>query len=125
MWLLLFLPRMIDKKDSEVDSVMIDINYKQDKNGSEIVSILDKLYLCASVEFLLTVADFFVKSVPAPSTETTAQFQLKQATHGKPKSEKGESSNNFLGLTVVKPSSMKNALNVTLLQMDPESLTCQ
>nr|XP_020640413.1 vacuolar protein sorting-associated protein 13C isoform X1 [Pogona vitticeps] len=80
--------RMIDKKDGEADSVMIDINYKQDKNGSEIVSVLDKLYLCASVEFLLTVADFFVKSVPATSPEKSAQFQLKHTTHGKPKPEK-------------------------------------
>ncbi|XP_062998550.1 intermembrane lipid transfer protein VPS13C isoform X2 [Elgaria multicarinata webbii] len=81
-------PRMIDKKDGEVDSVMIDINYKQDKNSSEVVSILDKLYLCASVEFLLTVADFFVKAMPAASAEASTQFQLKYATQGKQRPEK-------------------------------------
>uniref|UniRef100_A0A670KG22 Vacuolar protein sorting 13 homolog C n=1 Tax=Podarcis muralis TaxID=64176 RepID=A0A670KG22_PODMU len=80
--------RMIDKKDGTDDSVMIDLNYKQDKNGSEIVSVLDKLYLCASVEFLLTVADFFVKSMPAASTEGSTQIQLKYTTHGKPRPDK-------------------------------------
>ncbi|KAH0619803.1 hypothetical protein JD844_014073 [Phrynosoma platyrhinos] len=80
--------RMIDKKDGEVDSVMIDISYKQDKSGTEIVSVLEKLYLCASVEFLLTVADFFVKSVPATSSEKSHQVQLKHSTQGKQKSEK-------------------------------------
>ncbi|XP_061451865.1 intermembrane lipid transfer protein VPS13C isoform X2 [Rhineura floridana] len=83
--------RMIDKKDSKDENVMIDISYKQDKNGSEIVSTLDKLYLCASVEFLLTVADFFVKSMPAASMERSAQIQLKHATHGKLKPEKDTS----------------------------------
>ncbi|XP_067327336.1 intermembrane lipid transfer protein VPS13C isoform X1 [Anolis sagrei] len=82
--------RMIDKKDSGDDSVMMDISYTQDKSGTEIVSVLDKLYLCASVEFLLTVADFFVKAMPAASSpsEKSAQFHLKQ---GKPKPEKDES----------------------------------
>uniref|UniRef100_A0A8D2LL52 Vacuolar protein sorting 13 homolog C n=1 Tax=Varanus komodoensis TaxID=61221 RepID=A0A8D2LL52_VARKO len=80
--------RMIDKKDGEMDSVMIEINYKQNKSRSEIVAVLDKLYLCASVEFLLTVADFFVKSVPAASPEASTQFQLKHTTHGKPRPEK-------------------------------------
>ncbi|XP_042328008.1 LOW QUALITY PROTEIN: vacuolar protein sorting-associated protein 13C [Sceloporus undulatus] len=83
--------RMIDKKDGEADSVMIDISYKQDKSGTEIVSLLEKLYLCASVEFLLTVADFFVKSVPATSSEKSTQFQLKHSSQGKQKPEKDES----------------------------------
>ncbi|KAG8144829.1 hypothetical protein E2320_013243 [Naja naja] len=57
--------RMLARKDGKADSVMIDINYKQNKNGSDIVAVLDQLYLCASMEFLLTVADFFIQSVPA------------------------------------------------------------
>uniref|UniRef100_A0A803T771 Vacuolar protein sorting 13 homolog C n=1 Tax=Anolis carolinensis TaxID=28377 RepID=A0A803T771_ANOCA len=85
--------RMIDKKDGGDDSVMMDISYTQDKSGTEIISVLDKLYLCASVEFLLTVADFFVKAMPATSSssEKSAQFHLKQASQGKPKPEKDES----------------------------------
>ncbi|ETE73059.1 Vacuolar protein sorting-associated protein 13C, partial [Ophiophagus hannah] len=81
--------RMLARKDGKADSVMIDINYKQNKNGSDIVAVLDQLYLCASMEFLLTVADFFVQSVPAAKpAEKPAQFSLKPASQGKPKPEK-------------------------------------
>uniref|UniRef100_A0A8C3ETW0 Vacuolar protein sorting 13 homolog C n=1 Tax=Corvus moneduloides TaxID=1196302 RepID=A0A8C3ETW0_CORMO len=79
--------RMIDKKDDINDSSMIDIRYKQDKNGTEVVAVLDKLYICASMEFLLTVAHFFIKSMPASSAEGSAQFQLKQVASGKSKAE--------------------------------------
>uniref|UniRef100_A0A8C6YGF2 Vacuolar protein sorting 13 homolog C n=1 Tax=Naja naja TaxID=35670 RepID=A0A8C6YGF2_NAJNA len=69
--------RMLARKDGKADSVMIDINYKQNKNGSDIVAVLDQLYLCASMEFLLTVADFFIQSVPAAKpAEKPAQFAL-------------------------------------------------
>uniref|UniRef100_A0A8D0L113 Vacuolar protein sorting 13 homolog C n=1 Tax=Strix occidentalis caurina TaxID=311401 RepID=A0A8D0L113_STROC len=79
--------RMIDKKDDTNDSSMIDISYKQDKNGTEVVAVLDKLYICASMEFLLTVADFFINSMPTSSTERSAQFQLKHVASGKSKPE--------------------------------------
>ncbi|XP_064421924.1 intermembrane lipid transfer protein VPS13C isoform X2 [Latimeria chalumnae] len=73
--------RMIDKKDDVDDRVMIDVNYKQSKTMSSIVAVLEKLYVCASVEFLLTVADFFIKAMPqspAPSIEKSKQVLLKQ-----------------------------------------------
>uniref|UniRef100_A0A8B9G2X3 Vacuolar protein sorting 13 homolog C n=1 Tax=Amazona collaria TaxID=241587 RepID=A0A8B9G2X3_9PSIT len=79
--------RMIDKKDDTSGTSMIDINYKQDKNGTEVVAVLDKLYICASMEFLLTVADFFINSMPASSTERSAQLQLKHVAPGKSKPE--------------------------------------
>uniref|UniRef100_A0A8C0B865 Vacuolar protein sorting 13 homolog C n=1 Tax=Buteo japonicus TaxID=224669 RepID=A0A8C0B865_9AVES len=79
--------RMIDKKDDTNGSSMIDISYKQDKNGTEVVAVLDKLYICASVEFLLIVADFFINSMPTSSTERSAQFQLKHVASGKSKPE--------------------------------------
>ncbi|XP_026537812.1 vacuolar protein sorting-associated protein 13C [Notechis scutatus] len=77
--------RMLARKDGKADSVMIDIDYKQNKNGSDIVAVLDQLYLCASMEFLLTVADFFIQSMPAAKpAEKPAQFALKPASQGKP-----------------------------------------
>ncbi|XP_051484024.1 intermembrane lipid transfer protein VPS13C isoform X2 [Apus apus] len=79
--------RMIDKKDDTNDTSMIDISYKQDKNGTAVIAVLDKLYICASMEFLLTVADFFINSMPATSTERSAQFQLKHVSSGKSKPE--------------------------------------
>ncbi|NXX88954.1 VP13C protein, partial [Centropus bengalensis] len=79
--------RMIDKKEDTNDSSMVDIRYKHDKNGTEVIAVLDKLYVCASMEFLLTVADFFINSMPTSSAARSAQLQLKHAAPGKFKSE--------------------------------------
>lgn len=83
---------MIDKKNDQDNSSMIDISYKQGKNGrSHIDAVLDKLYVCASVEFLMTVADFFIKAMPQ-SPESVAkevQIPLRQTSTAKVKLEKG------------------------------------
>ncbi|XP_037689727.1 vacuolar protein sorting-associated protein 13C isoform X2 [Choloepus didactylus] len=84
--------RMIDRKNDQDNSSMIDINYKQGKNGSQIDAVLDKLYVCASVEFLMTVADFFIKAVPQ-SPENMAketQIPLRQTASAKFKIEKDD-----------------------------------
>ncbi|XP_013913637.1 PREDICTED: vacuolar protein sorting-associated protein 13C-like [Thamnophis sirtalis] len=81
--------RMLARRDGKAESVMIDIRYKQDKNGADIVAVLDQLYLCASMEFLLTVADFFIQSMPAAgAAEKPAQLALKASSQGKPRPEK-------------------------------------
>ncbi|KGL81364.1 Vacuolar protein sorting-associated protein 13C, partial [Tinamus guttatus] len=95
--------RMIDKKDDTNDSSMIDLSYKQDKNGIEVVAVLDKLYVCASMEFLLTVADFFINSMPASSTERSAQLQLKNVAPGKLKPEKEIRSNMTVKAVIMDP----------------------
>ncbi|XP_006899704.1 PREDICTED: vacuolar protein sorting-associated protein 13C isoform X1 [Elephantulus edwardii] len=85
--------RMIDKKNDQDNNSMINISYKQDKNGSQIDAVLDKLYVCASVEFLMTVADFFIKAVPQ-SPESIAketQISLRQTGTARVKSEKDDS----------------------------------
>lgn len=85
--------RMIDKKnDQDNNSSMIDISYKQGKNGrSHIDAVLDKLYVCASVEFLMTVADFFIKAMPQHPENTAKEVQvsLRQTSTAKIKIEKG------------------------------------
>ncbi|XP_027780877.2 intermembrane lipid transfer protein VPS13C isoform X1 [Marmota flaviventris] len=86
--------RMIDKKnDQDNNSSMIDISYKQDKNGSQIEAVLDKLYVCASVEFLMTVADFFIKAMPQNPENMAKEIQIppRQTATGKVKIEKDDS----------------------------------
>lgn len=83
---------MIDKKNGqENNSSMIDISYQQGKNESHIDAVLDKLYVCASVEFLMTVADFFIKAVPQSPENMTkeSQIPLRQTALAKIKMEKG------------------------------------
>nr|XP_058150275.1 intermembrane lipid transfer protein VPS13C isoform X1 [Dasypus novemcinctus] len=85
--------RMIDRKNDQDNSSMVDINYKQDKNGSQIDAILDKLYVCASVEFLMTVADFFIKAVPQSPENMGKETQIlpRQTATAKIKIEKDDS----------------------------------
>ncbi|XP_053320973.1 intermembrane lipid transfer protein VPS13C isoform X2 [Spea bombifrons] len=84
-------PRMIDQKDGSSERNMIDINYKQTGQDRSVTAILEKLYVCASVEFLMTVADFFVSAMPqSPSAEKSLQTQPRQAIPSQPKPEKGE-----------------------------------
>ena len=83
---------MIDRKsDQNNNSSMIDVSYSQDKNGSQIDAVLDKLYVCASVEFLMTVADFFIKAMPQSPENIAKEIQIpsRQAASGRVKMEKG------------------------------------
>ncbi|KAM9713499.1 intermembrane lipid transfer protein VPS13C isoform 1-T1 [Dama dama] len=86
--------RMIDKKNGqENNSSMIDISYQQGRNESHIDAVLDKLYVCASVEFLMTVADFFIKAIPQSPENMTkeSQIPLRQTALAKIKMEKDDS----------------------------------
>ncbi|XP_070763918.1 intermembrane lipid transfer protein VPS13C isoform X2 [Enoplosus armatus] len=64
--------RMVGRRDEESLEAMIDVTYRQSAEEREVVAVLQKLYLCASVEFLMAVADFFLQALPQGSTQTTA-----------------------------------------------------
>lgn len=81
---------MIDQKDASNTRSMIDINYKQIGQERSITAILEKLYVCASVEFLMTVADFFIQAMPQnPSTEKPLHIHARPSTPTKPKADRG------------------------------------
>lgn len=44
-------------------SVMVEVNYRQGRDGTTLDTVVQDLYLCASMEFLLTVADVFLKAM--------------------------------------------------------------
>ncbi|XP_074513317.1 intermembrane lipid transfer protein VPS13C isoform X9 [Sebastes fasciatus] len=64
--------RMVGRRDGESPEAMIDVTYRQSAAEREVVAVLQKLYLCASVEFLMAVADFFLQALPQSSTPTAA-----------------------------------------------------
>nr|XP_015199111.1 PREDICTED: vacuolar protein sorting-associated protein 13C isoform X5 [Lepisosteus oculatus] len=83
--------RMVGRKTEDSDDVMIEVTFKQSNLERSVVAVLQKLYLCASVEFLMAVADFFIKAVPQnpPALpEKSNQLQLKQVSLPKTSSEK-------------------------------------
>ncbi|MGH0138174.1 UNVERIFIED_CONTAM: hypothetical protein FKN15_065568 [Acipenser sinensis] len=102
--------RMVDKKDDGGDSVMIDLSFTQSQSESSVVAVLQKLYVCASVEFLLAVADFFIKAMPQGPTATpnkSNQLQLKQVNVPRAASEKA-------------PDSSRSKMKIKAVVIDPE-----
>ncbi|XP_032062498.1 vacuolar protein sorting-associated protein 13A isoform X2 [Aythya fuligula] len=69
-------PRMVEMKHGFEKKVMVDISYKQGRDGTVFDMIVQEIYLCASMEFLLTVADIFLK---ANAESAAAQRNLKQS----------------------------------------------
>ncbi|KAM4592302.1 intermembrane lipid transfer protein VPS13C isoform 6-T6 [Odontesthes bonariensis] len=64
--------RMIGQKEEDSQEPMVDLTYQQGAAGRELVMVLQKLYLCASVEFLMAVADFILQALPQSSPPTTS-----------------------------------------------------
>ncbi|XP_038824975.1 vacuolar protein sorting-associated protein 13C-like [Salvelinus namaycush] len=61
--------RMLGKRDETSEEAMIDVTYTQSASERQVVAVLQKLYLCASVEFLMAVADFFIQALPQSSAQ--------------------------------------------------------
>ncbi|XP_056317504.1 intermembrane lipid transfer protein VPS13C isoform X2 [Danio aesculapii] len=78
--------RMLGRRDEETSEPMIDVTYSQSADERSVVAVLQKLYLCASIEFLLAVADFFVQALPTSlptQREKTNQLPLKYVSEPK------------------------------------------
>uniref|UniRef100_A0A3B3YD34 Vacuolar protein sorting 13 homolog C n=1 Tax=Poecilia mexicana TaxID=48701 RepID=A0A3B3YD34_9TELE len=56
--------RMVGQRDEGVSQAMVDVTLRQGPVERDLVAVLQKLYLCASVEFLMAVADFFLQALP-------------------------------------------------------------
>uniref|UniRef100_A0A8B9SEM5 Vacuolar protein sorting-associated protein 13A n=1 Tax=Apteryx owenii TaxID=8824 RepID=A0A8B9SEM5_APTOW len=67
---------MVEMKHGFEKKFMVDISYKQGRDGTLLDMIVQEIYLCASMEFLLTVADIFLK---ANAESAAAQRNLKQS----------------------------------------------
>uniref|UniRef100_A0A8K9UZ19 Vacuolar protein sorting 13 homolog C n=1 Tax=Oncorhynchus mykiss TaxID=8022 RepID=A0A8K9UZ19_ONCMY len=67
--------RMLGKRDEASEEDMIDVAFTQSAGERQVVAVVQKLYLCASVDFLMAVADFFIQALPQSST---SQLPLKQ-----------------------------------------------
>ncbi|KAJ1206563.1 hypothetical protein NDU88_001966 [Pleurodeles waltl] len=70
-------PRMLELKLGCEKHVMVDVSYKSGREGTVIDTVVRDIYLCASMEFLLTVADVFVK---ATEHSSAAQRNAKHTT---------------------------------------------
>uniref|UniRef100_H3AXY1 Vacuolar protein sorting 13 homolog A n=1 Tax=Latimeria chalumnae TaxID=7897 RepID=H3AXY1_LATCH len=73
-------PRMLEMKPGFEKNVMVDVSYRQGKDGTVLDTVLRDLYLCASVEFLLTVADVFIKANEQSSATQRNKQQVTTTT---------------------------------------------
>ncbi|CAG08424.1 unnamed protein product, partial [Tetraodon nigroviridis] len=70
-------PRMMGLRPGAEQNMMVEVHYRQGRDGINLETLVQDVYLCASMEFLLTVADVFLKATQqgfaqAPQTKTTA-----------------------------------------------------
>ncbi|KAM9366322.1 intermembrane lipid transfer protein VPS13C [Symphorus nematophorus] len=100
--------RMVGRRDEDSSEAMIDVTYRQSAAEREVVAVLQKLYLCASVEFLMAVTDFFLQALPqssAPPTGTTQsdRLPLRQTTEPRADSKTASTVRTRLRAVVVDP----------------------
>ncbi|XP_047435908.1 vacuolar protein sorting-associated protein 13C isoform X3 [Mugil cephalus] len=100
--------RMVGRRDEDSSEAMIDVTYRRSAAEQEVVAVLQKLYLCASVEFLMAVADFFLQAFPQSSTPSTysapsSRLPLRQTTEPRANTKKGSKGRTRLRAVVVDP----------------------
>ncbi|XP_061117583.1 vacuolar protein sorting-associated protein 13A isoform X1 [Conger conger] len=88
--------RMLEKKPGVERSVMVEVNYKQGREGTVLDTQVQDIYLCASMEFLHTVADIFIKasqqgfSTPPKNIKPTSSSSKETAVPAPPVVAKSE-----------------------------------
>ncbi|XP_077476237.1 intermembrane lipid transfer protein VPS13C isoform X2 [Stigmatopora argus] len=58
--------RMVGRREGSGGDPAVDVTYRQKAGRRSVLAVLQKLYVCASVEFLTAVADFFLGALPPP-----------------------------------------------------------
>lgn len=67
---------------------MVDVTYRQSAGERQLVAVMQKLYLCASTEFLVAITDFFLQALSsAPKTDRLA---LKQTAEPQAETKMGK-----------------------------------
>ncbi|XP_066500890.1 vacuolar protein sorting-associated protein 13A isoform X2 [Hoplias malabaricus] len=93
--------RMMAMRKGAEQNIMVDVNYRQGRDGTILETVVQDLYLCASMEFLLTVADIFLKS-------------MAQGFSSPPKSSKPSSTSTKDTASPPQPAASKMEMNVVV-----------
>ncbi|XP_027870643.1 vacuolar protein sorting-associated protein 13C isoform X9 [Xiphophorus couchianus] len=100
--------RMVGQRDEDVSQAMVDVTLRQGPVERDLVAVLQKLYLCASVEFLMAVADFFLQALPpSPAAAVPAapsnKLPLKQIAEPRSETKPAAALTTRLRVVVVDP----------------------
>ncbi|XP_068165987.1 intermembrane lipid transfer protein VPS13A [Antennarius striatus] len=96
--------RMIAMRPGAEQSMMVEMNYRQGHDGTTLDTVVKDVYLCASMEFLLTVADVFLKAT---------EQGFAQVPQTKSNSGGGDKKNNNASITVSEPTTTTAVLSKT------------
>ncbi|XP_067376850.1 vacuolar protein sorting-associated protein 13A isoform X3 [Channa argus] len=55
-------PRMVAMRPGAEKNMMVEVNYRQGRDGNTLDTVVQDVYVCASMEFLLAVADILLKA---------------------------------------------------------------
>ncbi|XP_077569200.1 intermembrane lipid transfer protein VPS13C isoform X2 [Stigmatopora nigra] len=58
--------RMVGRREASGGDPAVDVTYRQNGGRRSVEAVLQSLYVCASVEFLTAVGDFFLGALPPP-----------------------------------------------------------
>lgn len=102
-------------------NMMVEVNYRQGRDGTTLDTLVQDCYLCASMEFLLTVADIFLKASQQGFTSSSSSSpqprppsgggEKRNAASSAPSKESGESNG---GPTIVEPGRGRRLLHVSV-----------
>uniref|UniRef100_A0A9J7YYX8 Vacuolar protein sorting 13 homolog A n=1 Tax=Cyprinus carpio carpio TaxID=630221 RepID=A0A9J7YYX8_CYPCA len=92
--------RMMAMRQGREGDVMVDMSYRKGRDGTVLDTLVQDLYLCASMEFLLTVANVFLKA-------------MADGFSGPPKNKQPASSSKDTGVPAV-PVAAKTEMNIVV-----------
>ncbi|KAM4746510.1 intermembrane lipid transfer protein VPS13A isoform 2-T2 [Anableps anableps] len=99
-------PRMMELRPGAEQNMMVEVNYRQGLDGTNIETVVQDVYLCASMEFLLTVADIFLKAT-----------QQGFAEGAQPKNNTGAGDKKNINSSVTSKDSSTTAAPVSKMEM--------
>lgn len=85
---------MVAMRPGAEQNMMVEVSYRQGRDGTTLDTVVQDVYVCASMEFLLTVADIFLKAteqgfaqVPQPKNSTGERKNINSSVTSKESSE--------------------------------------
>uniref|UniRef100_A0A8C5DBC6 Vacuolar protein sorting 13 homolog A n=1 Tax=Gouania willdenowi TaxID=441366 RepID=A0A8C5DBC6_GOUWI len=63
-------PRMMAMRPGAEQNMMVEVTYRQGRDGTTLDTVVQDVYLCASMEFLLTVVHIFLKATEQGFAQT-------------------------------------------------------
>ncbi|XP_061789259.1 intermembrane lipid transfer protein VPS13A isoform X1 [Nerophis lumbriciformis] len=81
-----FSPRMMALRPGAEQKMMVEVNYRQGREGFSLDTVVQDVYLCASMEFLLAVANVFLNAhkegfAETPQAKGNAALGDKSSSH--------------------------------------------